>query len=212
MNWNDYFAMMEDWKRLPAYKAEPRIDSFIGFYLPDMASDFLKDKIIGIIPELPIRLGTVEPDDDGKPFADRSYKVDFYLLGISGKHYFAEFKTDSGSRREGQDKYLQKSKDVGMAAIVGGIMRIASVSSYRTKYDHLLKKLKELGLIDEQKKYSGKTDNIEIVYVQPHRKDEDKDQKHVIDFRWMSNWLTDKSGSGDFEAALSKTLSNWSND
>ena len=25
MNWSGYFAMMEDWKRLPAYKAEPRI-------------------------------------------------------------------------------------------------------------------------------------------------------------------------------------------
>jgi len=41
MNWNEYFKMMEDWKRLPAYKAEPRIDSLVGFYLPEIVSDFL---------------------------------------------------------------------------------------------------------------------------------------------------------------------------
>jgi hypothetical protein len=61
MNWNEYFEMMKDWKKLPAYKAEPRIDSLVGFYLKDALTDFLGVEIIGIIPELPIRLATVKP-------------------------------------------------------------------------------------------------------------------------------------------------------
>jgi hypothetical protein len=77
MNWNEYFAMMEDWKQLPAYRAEPRIDSFIGFYLPDMLADFCGEKMTGIIPELPIRLGTVKPHLNEESYADKSYKVDF---------------------------------------------------------------------------------------------------------------------------------------
>lgn len=130
MNWNEYFAMMEDWKQLPAYRAEPRIDSLIGFYLPDMAmtADFCNEKIIGIVPELPIRFGTVKPDLNEEVYADKSYKVDFYLLGASGKNYFIEFKTDSDSRRDKQDTYLDEARRVGMEAVSarGGIRLLGS--------------------------------------------------------------------------------------
>lgn len=30
MNWKDYFDTLEDWKKLPAYRAKPRIDSLSG--------------------------------------------------------------------------------------------------------------------------------------------------------------------------------------
>ncbi len=201
---------MGDWKRLPAYKAEPRIDSLVGFFLPDMATDYCHDKIVGIIPELPIRLATVKPQHEGTTYADKSYKVDFYLLGVSDTNYFVEFKTDSGSRREKQDAYLDEAKDKGMAAIIGGITRIASVSSYKQKYGHLIAKLTGLGLINENRQYTGKGDVIEIIYVQPRRKEDDT--RSVIDFGWISNWLTVKYGQSDYEATLSKTLSHWSND
>jgi len=210
MNWTNYFAMMEDWKRLPAYRAEPRIDSLVGFYLPDMASDNFNDKIVGIIPELPIRLATIKQHHEGTTYADKSYKVDFFLLGESGINYFVEFKTDSGSRREKQDEYLSEAKDKGMAAIIEGVIKIASVSSYKRKYNHLLQKLKGLGLINEPWHFTGKSDVIEIVYVQPRRKD--NDTRRVIDFAWLSKWLTDKYGQSDYETALAKTLSRWSND
>jgi len=31
---DEYFATLEDWKRLPAYKLETRVDSLVGFALP----------------------------------------------------------------------------------------------------------------------------------------------------------------------------------
>lgn len=210
MNWVKYFSMMEDWKQLPAYRAEPRIDSLIGFYLPDMLTDFCGERMIGIIPELPIRLGTVKQHLNEKNYADKSYKVDFYLLGSSGKHYFVEFKTDSGSRRDAQDKYLKAAQGKRMPAIIDGIMRITSVSSYKKKYGHLRSKLLEMGLIDGNEQFTGKANTIEIIYVQPHR--EDGDTGRIMDFMWVSKWLTDKFGRSDFEAAFAKTLEHWATD
>ena len=67
---------------------------------------------------MPLRLGTLQVKEihKEKKYADLSYKVDFYLLGESGKNYFVEFKTDSGSRNQKQDDYLEKAEEVKMAA------------------------------------------------------------------------------------------------
>jgi len=216
MNWTEYFKMMEDWKRLPAYKAEPRIDSLIGFYLPQIVSDFLKTDTIkekGIIPELPLRLGTLQVKEihKEKKYADLSYKVDFYLLGESGKNYFIEFKTDSGSRNQKQDDYLEKAEEVKMAAIVHGILQIASATSfnYKHKYEHLISKLKELELISENNEYTGKTDLIKVIYVQPRK---DGTEETVIDFECISNWLKENHRDSEYDVALSNTLKTWSKD
>jgi hypothetical protein len=209
MEWQKYFEMMADWKRLPAYRAEPRIDSLIGYYLPDFAADFLRDPIIGIIPELPIRLGTVKPDHEGASYADRSYKVDFYLLGRSGVHYFVEFKTDSASRRPEQDAYLIEAQDVGMAAIVEGICRIADASSYRKKYAHLLDQLCRIGIMDQARQFSGRTNKIEVVYVQPGS---ETGSSKCIDFLWLAEWLRQRGGPDNFEVELAGALMKWSKD
>lgn len=121
MNFKQYFAQLTDWKKLPAYKAEPRIDSLIGFYLQDILEDYFKTSITGIIPELPIRLGTVKPEHEHTNYAERSFKVDFFAVTDSDVYYLVEFKTDSGSRRDEQDTYLQEAKDVGVRAIMDGI-------------------------------------------------------------------------------------------
>ena len=72
MDWYEYFKMMIDWKKLPAYRAEPRIDSLIGYYLKDILSNELGDQITGIIPEFPLRLGTVNPNIDDIIFHAKS--------------------------------------------------------------------------------------------------------------------------------------------
>ncbi len=122
MNWNKYFELMADWKKLPAYKAEPRIDSLVGFFLPEFIESFLNIKSAGIIPELPIRLATVKPKHEGTNYADRSYKVDFLIIGNNEVNYLIEFKTDSGSRRDEQDLYLVEAKEAGTESIVNGIL------------------------------------------------------------------------------------------
>jgi hypothetical protein len=209
MDWMKYFEMMKDWKKLPAYRAEPRIDSLVGYYLPSFATDFLRDEIKGIIPEFPIRRATVKPEHEGTNFADRSYKVDFYLLGASGKNYFVEFKTDTRSLRDKQNKYLSEAKDCGMRSIVEGVSKIAKVSPYREKYKHLLSKLHRLGILDENGTYSGKSDEIQVVFVQPNNKD---GNEKCIDFEWISGWLLTNYPGSEFETNLGNALEDWAND
>lgn len=84
MEWSKYFDMIEDWKKLPSYRAEPRMDSLVGFYLDELLSEYLNIKIEKTIPELPLRLGTIHPKYKDTTFTDRSYKVDFFLLGTMG--------------------------------------------------------------------------------------------------------------------------------
>lgn len=209
MNWNNYFEMMIDWKKLPAYKAEPRIDSLVGFYLKSILQDFLQTKIGGIIPEFPLRLGTLNSDHEGTAYSDRSYKVDFFAIGKNRVNYLVEFKTDTGSRREKQDLYLQQSKALGTEAIVKGVLKISTVSTYTKKYGHLKRKMQDFGLLDSSLDYSDKKAALEIVYVQPTNK---KNEKNVISFDWIANWLETGRDCDSFERAFVDTLRVWGND
>lgn len=204
MDFSRYFSQLADWKRLPAYKAETRIDSLVGYYLADMLSDFLQVPIVGLIPELPIRLATVKPRLEGTPYAERSFKVDFLAIAEHGVCYLVEFKTDSASRREAQDTYLLEAQAIGVAAIIAGIKRIAHVSAYKQKYGHLLAKLESYGLFDS----SLPERHFEIIYVQPANS---KAETQVIDFLWMANWLEARSDDA-FGLEFAKALRNWAND
>lgn len=207
MNWNEYFEMLKDWKKLPAYKAEPRIDCLVGHYLPQILSKYLGVEVIGIIPELPIRLGTIKPVHEGTVYADRSYKVDFLAITNNGLNYLVEFKTDSGSRRVEQDLYLQETKVQGTKAIIDGIIRISSVSSYKLKYAHLKNKMQSFGLIDSNNQYTGLNPEFEILYVQPSNMN---NEKLVIDFKWISEWLKSNYKNSEFENELANALYSWS--
>lgn len=211
MNPRAYFDMMVDWKQLPAYKLEPRIDSLVGYYLPDILNEFLGEKIVGIIPELPLRLGTIHPHLNEEKCAEKSYKVDFYALGSSGIHYFIEMKSDSGSRRDSQDDYLKRSGELGMEKIIAGIMSISSASSYKKKYNHLKSKLRGLKLLDDKDRFIGSSDTVKVIYVQP-RVLEGDDSHDVIDFEYIAKWLKGNHGNNEFAVALAGALEAWAGD
>ena len=113
MEWNEYFKMMIDWKKLPAYKAETRIDSLIGFYLRPIISEYLKEEIDGIIPELPIRLGTVKPELENTKYSERSYKVDFFAIGNKTQIIWSNLKlilNQEGRNKMNILKYLKNQE------------------------------------------------------------------------------------------------------
>lgn len=211
MNPKAYFDMLIDWKQLPAYKLEPRIDSLVGYYLPDILKDYLGDEIVGVVPELPLRLGTIHPHLNEEKCAEKSYKVDFYALGSSGIHYFIEMKSDSSSRRDSQDDYLRKSVELGIDKIVAGIMCISRASSYKKKYGYLKDKLRGLGLLDDQDQFAGSCDTVKVVYVQPRMLDGDESHD-VIDFKYIAEWLTVNCGDNEFAEGLAGALKNWAGD
>ncbi len=208
MNWKEYFEMMIDWKKLPAYKAEPRIDSLIGYFIKPILEEYLKEQLEEIIPELPIRLGTVSPILENTKYAERSYKVDFFAIGNKGVNYLIEFKTDTNSRRTKQDDYLKVSSELGTSRLINGILKIATVSSYIKKYNHLKSKLQSVGLLNERFEYSGKNKDLKIIYVQPS--DLNK-ENNVIDFNWIADWL-EKDLNDDFKTELANALRIWSKD
>ena len=208
MDWNDYFATLKDWKRLPAYKAEPRIDSLVGHFLPRILADIQGIDVVALIPELPLRKGTLRPEFEGTPHAERSWKVDFLAVGRD-RCWLVEFKTDSGSRREEQDDYLRDAVRVGTSAVVEGIARIARVSPYKRKYAHLLGKLREAGLLDGNDAWTGRNPTIEILYVQPSAP---VGGEHGIGFERIASWLEGLPEVGDFEKAFAGALREWAGD
>ncbi len=147
MNIIKTFDALLDWKKLPAYRAEPRVDFIVAGALPEILKEKYSEEITLIIPELPIRIGSIYP----KININKSYKVDFYVLLDNGNNVFIEFKTDSNSRRTKQDEYLQAAKNVGMKKILEGIVDISKASSYKTKYSYLLNKLISNSLLSTTK-------------------------------------------------------------
>jgi hypothetical protein len=205
MDFVKYFEFLVDWKKLPAYRLEPRIDSFIGYYLTELIFYYKKNKIIGIIPEFPIRGKTVFKTFSG----EKSFRVDFLAISNDGPNYLVEFKTDSNSRRENQDRYLLNAQEKKLGALINGIKYIYKATEYKNKYNHLIDKLKKLTLINDNLEFIGTNEEIEIIYIQPSN---NRSENNIIEFKQISNFINGIKDIDVFEKALSKALLEWTND
>ncbi len=110
MNWKDYFEMMIDWKKLPAYKAEPRIDSLIGYFLELILEEYLNEKFDEIIPELPIRLGTVRPELKNTKYAEALEHHEKVL--VYAKKLYGDNHAKVTSELQWIDKISQKLREL----------------------------------------------------------------------------------------------------
>jgi hypothetical protein len=213
MDYVNYFEMLKNWKQYPSYRLETRIDSLIGFFLPEIITEILSIPVSDgcIIPEFPIRKCTIETDEtDATKINERSYKVDFYARTKDGSNLFVEIKSDSNSLRDKQNKYLLKARNTGMKKLVEGIVRISRKSRKQTKYKQLFEKMQDVNILDNSNKFIG-NDPIEIIYVKPHRTPEDKDNK-VIGFSEISELLKNKYPQDDFIIPFANALEHWSKD
>ncbi len=139
------FANLDQWRHLPAYQLERRADIFFSVYLPEVLAAHAGMAIDPrAIPEFPIKLDLIWPD---RP-SNKSVKVDYVLVAEDrSKVFFVELKTDSASRRDSQDEYLSRARDVGFRALVQGLVDIARKTAARRKYYHLLCRLGGLGFL-----------------------------------------------------------------
>jgi hypothetical protein len=210
MDWGKYFKTLIDWKKLPSYRLETRIDSIIGYYLPEIVSHYMKVEIIGIIPEFPIRCKTINPNYKA---GERSYKADFLLISKENPNYLVEFKTDLSSCKEDQYNYYIAAKEEKLGALIDGIGTLyeAADSKSKKKYKNLIDILENKSLIDDKLKFKGKNEEIKIIYVQPLKNNKDnKEIDIIIDFNQISKWINKKQNIGTFEKELSKALLEWS--
>ncbi len=177
---NHLFDRLDEWRHLSAYQLERRADIFFSLYLGDLLRSKYSVEIESILPEFPVRIGTISSEVD----TNQSFKIDYLALAKDNNRvFFVELKTDKGSRRSKQDRYLQRSKEVGLVELLRGLLIIYQATSSKKKYQLLLHKLCEMGLVDIETDGSFSvipdTYDIKIVYLQPNVGDEFED---VISF------------------------------
>lgn len=97
-----------------------------------------------IVPEFPIKRDLIWPERPGSS----SVKVDYLLVSRDVENaLLVELKTDSSSRRDQQDTYLERAQNIGMQALLLGVADIIRATSAHRKYFHLACLLRDLGLL-----------------------------------------------------------------
>ena len=74
---SEIFDNFDDWRHLPSYQLERRSDAFFSIYLGMILKETYAEEIQGIIPEFPVRIGTIYP----KKSTNRSFKIDYHTAG-----------------------------------------------------------------------------------------------------------------------------------
>jgi hypothetical protein len=141
------FDRMDKWRHLPKYALERRADIFFGVYLKTALEAKYKIKIKDeIIPEFPVRKASIDPSIQRN---QSSFNVDFVAFSEDNKTVFIiELKTDIGSRRAGQDYYLTAVKNIGLAGLIHGLVKIFRATKIKRKYFHLFKMLEDAGIVE----------------------------------------------------------------
>jgi hypothetical protein len=139
------FNLMDTWRHLPNYQLERRADLFFALYLPEVLENKLGFPVENqIIPEFPLRIGTIYPDIA----IDKSYKIDYVALSADGKKaILVELKTEGLSRRDKQDKYLLAARTTGFPAMLDGVIEIFRATNSKRKYFSLLELLESMHLL-----------------------------------------------------------------
>lgn len=185
---NRLFTLLDNWRNLPAYQLERRADIFFAIYLDKIVKARFGDEIDLIIPEFPVRVGDIS---EKLPDLNKSFKIDYVAVCETvRKVYFIELKTDQGSRRDKQDWYLKEAKRINIKMLMDGLIKIHGATIQKRKYDNLIQLLSKIGwlsinggvCINNSKEYE-----IEIIYIQPANKNNDKE---VVSFEDVINCLS----------------------
>lgn len=140
------FDRLEQWRHLPAYQLERRVDIFLSFCLPEVVKSkfqLKQDEELFVVPEFPLHKGEVFNAVKNK---NQSVKVDFAVFAKNEKRIFLlEFKTDNNSISSAQLKCMGKANNAN--TLLNGVKECALHSDSPRKYAHLLWTLQEIGCI-----------------------------------------------------------------
>ena len=204
---NKIFDTLDNWRNLPAYQLERRADIFFSIYLKEIIKHRFGDEIDdAIIPEFPIRKGTIYPDIEKKT-RNLSFKVDYLAFSKSSETlYLIELKTDKNSISSEQIQYLNKAKDANIKALIDGVLAIKDKTNSKIKYSYLLNELSKIGWVDVNTLENTSTDfkNVKVVFLAPN--DEKKDIE-VIGFDEIITILS--VYADDFTNRFVKSLKQW---
>jgi hypothetical protein len=197
------FSLLDDWRNLPAYQLERRADIFFALYLEKIVQSKFGDTIDFIIPEFPLRLGTLSEGG-----TNQSCKIDYIAVCEQvSKVYFIELKTDQTSRRGAQDEYLLKARQVNITGLIDGIIKIIGATKQKAKYKNLAAQLEKIGwtcMDGKVCKNTSKDYTIEVVYIQPLNENGDVD---IISFQDVISALSDQGD--DLTRRFIQSLERW---
>lgn len=154
---NKIFARLTEWRNLPKYQLERRADIFFSLYLKEIIEAELGNGTVlqeEIIPEFPIKIACLNSNDTQPRSKDENHTVNVDYVMFSEKLetiYLIEFKTDPGSSRDVQNRYLKntfnKINTDGFDALLKGLLQVFEATAAKQKYYHLLSKLADFGLL-----------------------------------------------------------------
>ena len=154
----DVFELLNRWRHLPFYSLETRAAPFFAIFLRDVLSaKFEKEMHETVIPEFPLRIRTLYNAEERKKRGlessrGHSNNVDYVAFDKDLQTvYLVELKTDMGSVRDDQNKYLFAARRKAFPALVEGVTKLARGSDNKRKYVHLLHQLAELKFVSVPK-------------------------------------------------------------
>jgi hypothetical protein len=201
----ELFNNMDEWRHLPSYQLERRADIFFSIYMDTLLQSRFNVEIDRVIPEFPVRIGTIHPKID----TNKSFKIDYLAKAKdSNQIIFVELKTDLGSRREKQDWYLKKAQDIGAIKLLEGLVEIYRATTAKKKYLCLLQSLEIMGLI----KFSlgGEIEiiqdeyRIDVIYIQPNNKN---GEENILSFHEAAEIIEQQSD--ELSIRFAQSLREW---
>ena len=138
---------LDEWRHLPAYQLERRVDVLFGMLLPTVIGAKYGVSLgnCTVIPEFPLHKGKLRKSNN-----NQSVNVDFavFFEQRTENHLcLVELKTDQQSISVPQIRTMGRAANVGANALLIGVLEAARVSPRPRKYAHLIWKLHEIGCI-----------------------------------------------------------------
>ncbi len=139
---------LDEWRHLPAYQLERRVDVLFGMFLPTVIGSVygVSPDSCQVIPEFPLHKGKLE-----KSTNNQSVNVDFavFFEQRAEKHLcLVELKTDQQSISVPQIETMGLAAEVGAKKLLVGVLEAARASPRPRKYAHLIWRLHEIGCIE----------------------------------------------------------------
>lgn len=202
---DELFGKLDRWRHFPAYQLERRADIFFSLYLPEILKLRFGRVPKAIIPEFPVRKGTIDPTSN----SNQPFRIDYLaVMQDPLELIFVELKTDPASRNDDQDKYLLAAQEKGMPALLRGLLSIREATSAQGKYDQLLTELSDAGLIirsaDGGFEPNGILPKPEILYIQPKS---DECDSRVISFEKVEEIVA--SHTDELSIRFAQSLRKW---
>ncbi len=196
---SELFKLMDRWRHLPGYRLEPQVAPYFAMYLPEILKDKFGKINETVIPEFPLRLGTLCDEStlcksknrkktkscrcskaevcSGRP--NMSKKVDFVAFGEKAT-YLVELKTDMKSIKPNQIEYLATAEKVGFPKLAKAVKKMKCASSgQKPKYSCLIKMLESVEFEEALE--------TKVVFLLPNK---ESCPESLREFGWDDNIIT----------------------